>query len=53
MIEVWRMGKLPLEKLVTTYSLNDINEAEQDAARGAVVKAVLVPNHSERSSSNG
>jgi aryl-alcohol dehydrogenase len=48
MIELWREGVLPLEKLVTVYSLDDINRAAQDASTGAVVKPVLIPNYPDR-----
>jgi aryl-alcohol dehydrogenase len=47
MVEWWRAGKLPVERLVTQYPLDKINDAEQDAASGAVVKPVLIPEHLE------
>jgi aryl-alcohol dehydrogenase len=49
MVEWWRAGKLPLERLVARYPLDKINDAEQDSARGAVVKPVLIPQHLEHS----
>jgi aryl-alcohol dehydrogenase len=49
MVEWWRAGKLPVERLVTQYPLDKINDAEQDAASGAVVKPVLIPEHLEHS----
>lgn len=36
-------GKLPFDRLVTTYPLARINEAMEDQHRGACVKAVLIP----------
>lgn len=41
MIAWYRAGKLPLEKLVTTYLFRDINKAVADMAEGRVVKPVL------------
>lgn len=35
-------GKLPVEELVTTYPLKDINEAVADAHSGTTIKPVLV-----------
>lgn len=39
---LWRTGRFPIEKLVQTFAFNDINEAEAAAARGDVVKPVLL-----------
>ena len=41
LIEFYRQGQLPLEKLVTVYAFADINRAIEDAKGGRVVKAVL------------
>jgi aryl-alcohol dehydrogenase len=43
LIELWRQGRFPFDRLVTTFPLGRINEAEQAMARGEVVKPVLVP----------
>ncbi|MEN0072704.1 MAG: alcohol dehydrogenase catalytic domain-containing protein [Propionicimonas sp.] len=43
MLGWWESGRFPLPDLVTTYPLSAINRAEADLARGAVVKAVLLP----------
>lgn len=43
LIELWRAGRFPIEKLVTTYPLTDIDRAEQAAAVGEVIKPVLLP----------
>jgi aryl-alcohol dehydrogenase len=40
---LWRAGQFPIERLVRTYSLSAINEAEAAAAAGIVVKPVLIP----------
>jgi aryl-alcohol dehydrogenase len=45
LIEQWRAGRLPIEKLVTTFALIDINTAISEASSGRVVKAVLIPPH--------
>lgn len=43
LISLWRAGRFPIEKLVTTYPLADIDRAERAAAVGEVVKPVLLP----------
>ncbi|GAA4383341.1 NAD(P)-dependent alcohol dehydrogenase [Actinomadura verrucosospora] len=43
MIEMWRQGRFPFDRLVTAYPLAQINEAEADTTSGKVVKPVLVP----------
>ena len=42
LIDYWRSGRLPLESLVCTYDLTEINQAFKDAASGATVKPVLL-----------
>jgi hypothetical protein len=42
LVQYWRAGRLPLEKLVRTYDFADINTAFDDAALGAAIKPVLV-----------
>ncbi|MDB5699052.1 MAG: aryl-alcohol dehydrogenase, partial [Alphaproteobacteria bacterium] len=42
LIELWRDGSLPLGKLMRSFSLAEINEAEQSSLNGAVVKPVIV-----------
>jgi aryl-alcohol dehydrogenase len=42
LIDYWRSGRLPLERLVRTYDLADINQAFDDAASGVTVKPVLL-----------
>jgi aryl-alcohol dehydrogenase len=40
---LWRAGRFPIEKLVRTYPLTGIDDAERAAAAGEVVKPVLLP----------
>ena len=42
MIAHYRAGRLPLDKLVTPYPFERINEAVRDTESGAAVKAVLL-----------
>jgi aryl-alcohol dehydrogenase len=41
LIELWRAGRLPVERLVRVYDFDQINEAMRDAEDGTVVKPVL------------
>jgi aryl-alcohol dehydrogenase len=43
LIELWQQGRFPFDRLIKTFPLDQINEAEQAAVTGAVVKPVLVP----------
>lgn len=43
LIRLWRAGRFPIEQLVRTYPLAEIDEAERAAAAGEVVKPVLLP----------
>lgn len=40
--ELYRQGRLPLEKLVKTYPFSEINQAAADAHDGTTIKPVLV-----------
>ncbi len=42
MINCYRSGNLPLDKLITTYDFNDINNAIQDLQEGRTIKPVLI-----------
>jgi aryl-alcohol dehydrogenase len=42
MIEWHRRGQFPIEKLIKTYRLDQINEAQHDSESGAVIKPVFV-----------
>ncbi|MFG1667796.1 NAD(P)-dependent alcohol dehydrogenase [Streptomyces sp. Y7] len=43
LIELWRQGRFPFDRLVKTFPLDQINEAEQASLKGDVVKPVLLP----------
>ncbi|MEU2001874.1 NAD(P)-dependent alcohol dehydrogenase [Rhodococcus sp. NPDC019627] len=40
--DLYRQGRLPLEKLVTTYPFSEINRAAEDAKAGTTIKPVLL-----------
>ncbi|GAA1720919.1 NAD(P)-dependent alcohol dehydrogenase [Fodinicola feengrottensis] len=44
LIDLWQQGRFPFDRLVETFPLERINEAEQAALAGEVVKPVLLPN---------
>jgi aryl-alcohol dehydrogenase len=39
----WRDGRFPFDKLIRTYPLSEINQAEADSLSGATIKPVLIP----------
>lgn len=43
LVELYCQGRLPLERLVTFYRLDEIDQAVRDSESGKVVKAVLRP----------
>lgn len=43
LIELWRDGKFPVERLVQTFPLAAIDEAEAASLSGEVIKPVLIP----------
>jgi aryl-alcohol dehydrogenase len=43
MIELWRQGRFPFDRLIKTYPLREINRAEVDSISGSTVKPVLIP----------
>jgi aryl-alcohol dehydrogenase len=43
LIDLWRQGRFPFDKLITKYPLSEINEAVHASERGEVLKAVVVP----------
>jgi aryl-alcohol dehydrogenase len=43
LIEFWEQGRFPIDKLVRTYPLSDINAAEADSLSGKTIKPVLLP----------
>ncbi|MBH0024823.1 MULTISPECIES: NAD(P)-dependent alcohol dehydrogenase [unclassified Salinibacterium] len=42
LLEFWKKGLFPFEKLIRTYPLADINQAEADSLSGVTIKPVLV-----------
>ena len=45
LVDAWKDGVLPLDRLVTTFPLDMVTEAAEAVARGECVKAVLLPDH--------
>lgn len=43
LIDLWREGRFPFDRLIRTFPLAKINEAEAASASGEVVKPVLLP----------
>jgi aryl-alcohol dehydrogenase len=43
LISLWRQGRFPFDRLLRTYPLSRVNDAERDAASGATIKPVLLP----------
>ncbi|WP_030166001.1 MULTISPECIES: NAD(P)-dependent alcohol dehydrogenase [Actinomycetes] len=42
LIDLWRQGRFPFDKLIKNYELSDINTAFADSASGLTVKPVVV-----------
>ncbi|MDF2506150.1 MAG: NAD(P)-dependent alcohol dehydrogenase [Microbacterium sp.] len=42
LIQLWKDGRFPMEKLMKDYSLSQINDGFADSASGAVVKPVIL-----------
>ncbi len=43
LIDLWKQGRFRFDKLITSYPLSQVNQAEADATSGAAVKPVLIP----------
>ena len=41
LIELWRQGRFPVDRLMSMYDLDDIDRAAHDAEEGRVIKAVV------------
>lgn len=41
LIELWKQGRFPVDRLITTYPLASINDAFKDAERGITIKPVV------------
>ena len=48
LIELWRQGRFPFDRLVRFYPLSEIEEAVHASERGDVLKAILLPDPSIR-----
>ncbi len=48
LVELWRQGRFPFDKLVRFYPLGEINDAVHASEKGEVLKAVLLPDPSVR-----
>jgi aryl-alcohol dehydrogenase len=42
LIELWRQGRFPFDRLIRTYDFADINQAAADIASGETLKPVLL-----------
>jgi len=42
LVDLWKQGKFPFDKLIKTYSHADINQGFDDSESGAVIKPVVV-----------
>ena len=43
MIDLYRAGRFPFDRLIKFYPLTEINEAARDALQGRVLKPVMLP----------
>ncbi len=43
LIQLYRQGRLPFDRLITFYPLDDINQAVEDMEKGRVIKPILRP----------
>ena len=43
LVELWRSGKFPFDKLITFYPLSEINQAIRDSESGKTLKPVVRP----------
>jgi aryl-alcohol dehydrogenase len=41
LVELYRQGKFPFDKLIKFYSLDEINQASEDSEKGTTLKPVL------------
>lgn len=42
LIQLWKEGRFPFEKLVSDYSLQDINQGFEDSKNGKTIKPVII-----------
>lgn len=43
MIDLWKQGRFPFDRLIQTYPMSQINEAEQSSLSGGTIKPILLP----------
>jgi aryl-alcohol dehydrogenase len=43
LIELYRQGRFPFDRMITFYSFDEINKAAEDSEKGKVIKAVVRP----------
>jgi aryl-alcohol dehydrogenase len=43
LIDLWRAGRFPFDRLMQTYPLSEINAAEADLLSGRTVKPIVIP----------
>ena len=43
MIGLWQEGRFPFDRLIETFPMSQINEAEQSSLSGGTIKPVLLP----------
>lgn len=43
LVELWRQGRFPFDRLIRKYPLSSINDAVRDTEAGQVLKPVLIP----------
>ena len=41
LIDLYKQGRFPFDKLITCYEFEDINQAVEDTEEGKAIKAVL------------
>eukprot|EP00903_Cladosiphon_okamuranus_P004360 g4358.t1 len=46
LIDHYRAGRLPIDRMITTYKLSEINQAIEEQKSGVCTKAVLIPESS-------
>jgi len=42
LLDLWSQGRFPFDRLITTYPLDDINQAVSDAESGSTIKPVIL-----------
>lgn len=47
LLELWQQGRFPFDRLITTFGLDEINDAEKAMHSGDAIKPVLIPDNRE------